>query len=194
MIKIGLIGGSGCGKSLIADYLTTLGLLHIDCDIVAREVVEPGSACLAELVSHFGQDILHCDGSLNRKALASLAFSSPEQTKMLNQITHKYILERTDQYINNSSAKGVVVDAAALAESGYLDTCDYVIAVVCPYWKRLFRIMRRDQLSYKDAKQRIMAQKSDGFYHSYADYIIRNNRNFKHLKKQIHYIYNKIFK
>lgn len=194
MKKIGLIGGSGCGKSTVANYFTNLGLVHIDCDIVAREVVEPGSPCLKELVAHFGNSILQKDGSLNRKILAELAFSSAEQTKKLNQITHKYILERTEQHIQSvSSAKGVIVDAAALAESGYLDTCDYVIAVICPRWKRLLRIMRRDNLPFKRAIQRISAQKNDDFYCSYADFIIKNNRNFKHVSKQIHYIYNKIF-
>ncbi len=194
MKKIGLIGGSGCGKSSVADYFASLGLVHIDCDIVAREVVEPGSPCLGELVAHFGNSILQNDGSLNRKKLAGLAFLSAEQTKKLNQITHKYILERTEQYIQNATpAKGIIIDAAALAESGYLDTCDYVIAVICPRWKRLLRIMRRDNISFKQAKQRISAQKNDDFYCSYADFIIKNNKNFKHLTAQIHYIYNKIF-
>ncbi len=194
MKKIGLIGGSGCGKTSVADYLTGLGLVHIDCDMIAREVVEPGTPCLSELTSHFGKSILNSDGSLNRKALANLAFACAEQTEKLNQITHKYILARTDQYIKAVSAKGVIIDAAALAESGYLDTCDYVIAVICPKWKRLFRIMRRDNISYQAAKHRLSAQKPDDFYCSYADFTINNNRNFKHLKKQIDHIYNKIFK
>ncbi len=194
MKKIGLIGGSGCGKSSVAHYLTKLGLVHIDCDAVAREVVEAGSPCLAELVEHFGDNILQNDGSLNRKKLASFAFASAEQTKVLNQITHKYILKKTDQYIQDSHpATGVVVDAAALAESGYLDTCDYVIAVICPKWKRLLRIMHRDHISYKQARQRMKAQKTDDFYCSYADFIINNNRNFKHLIRQVHQIYTKIF-
>lgn len=194
MIKIGLIGGSGCGKSSVAQYLTNLGLVHIDCDAIAREVVEPATPCLAELAMHFGESILHEDGSLNRKQLAAIAFSSDDQTKALNRITHKYILKQTDHYIESAyPAKGVVVDAAALAESGYLDTCDTVIAVICPKWKRLLRIMRRDHISYKQARQRIKAQKTDDFYRSYANFIITNNGNFKHLLRQVQQIYTKIF-
>lgn len=194
MKKIGLIGGSGCGKTSVADYLKSLGLVHIDCDMVAREVVEPGTPCLKELVEHFGDSILLENGTLNRKELAQLAFSSSVQTKKLNEITHKYILARTDQYVQEAkSAKGVVVDAAALAESGYLDTCDYVIAVICPKWKRILRIMKRDHISFRQAKQRISAQKEDEYYCSFADYIVKNNSSLKHLIKQVHQIYNLIF-
>ena len=194
MKKIGLIGGSGCGKTSVADHLTSLGLVHIDCDMVAREVVEPGTPCLKELVEHFGDSILLENGTLNRKELAQLAFPSSVQTKKLNEITHKYILARTDQYVQDAkSAKGVVVDAAALAESGYLDTCDYVIAVICPKWKRILRIMKRDHISFRQAKQRISAQKNNDFYCSFANYIVKNNGNFKHLIKQVHQIYKKIF-
>ena len=194
MKKIGLIGGSGCGKTSVADYLKSLGLVHIDCDMVAREVVEPGTPCLKELVEHFGDSILLENGTLNRKALAQLAFSSSVQTKKLNEITHKYILARTDQYVQESkSAKGVVVDAAALAESGYLDTCDCVIAVICPKWKRILRITERDHISFRQAKQRISAQKEDEYYCSFADYIVKNNSSLKHLIKQVHQIYNLIF-
>ena len=194
MKKIGLIGGSGCGKTSVADYLKSLGLVHIDCDMVAREVVEPGTPCLKELVEHFGDSILLENGTLNRKELAQLAFSSSVQTKKLNEITHKYILARTDQYVQEAkSAKGVVVDAAALAESGYLDTCDYVIAVICPKWRRILRIMERDHISFRQAKQRISAQKDDEYYCSFADYIVKNNSSLKHLIKQVHQIYNLIF-
>lgn len=194
MKKIGLIGGSGCGKTSVADYLKSLGLVHIDCDMVAREVVEPGTPCLKELVEHFGDSILLENGTLNRKELAQLAFLSSVQTKKLNEITHKYILARTDQYVQEAkSVKGVVVDAAALAESGYLDTCDYVIAVICPKWKRILRIMKRDHISFRLAKQRISAQKEDEYYCSFADYIVKNNSSLKHLIKQVHQIYNLIF-
>ena len=194
MIKIGLIGGSGCGKTSVATMLTEFGLSHIDCDQVSREVVEPGKPCLDELAEHFGRDILNPNGSLNRKALATKAFAVPEETKALNRITHKYILNRTDELIQALvKSKGVVVDAAALAESGYLDSCDYVVAVIAPRWKRIKRIMRRDGITWRQAVCRLKAQKPDAFYCSYADYVVKNGRNYDHLKKQILKIYHAIF-
>ena len=194
MKKIGLIGGSGCGKSTVASLFTEYGLGHIDCDQVARQVVEPGMPCLAELVDYFGADILQADGRLNRPQLARIAFSSQDQTQALNRITHKYILSYTDRLIEEMIDKpGVIIDAAALAESGYLETCDHVIAVVAPKYKRLRRIMRRDNIHWIAARRRLRAQKKDAFYRSFADYVIYNNKGLDHVKKQVKTIFDDIF-
>ncbi len=192
---IGLIGGSGCGKSSVASFLTEMGLSHIDCDQIAREVVEPGMPCLVELVEHFGRDILQGDGSLNRKELAGRAFANKEQTQELNRITHKYILARIDQRIEAAEAEmGVVVDAAALAESGYLDKCDCVIAVLAPMHKRLRRIMHRDHIGFWAARRRLKAQKPDSYYQAHADYLIINHADTEHLRQQTRDVYLQIFR
>ncbi len=192
---IGLIGGSGCGKSSVASFMTEMGLSHIDCDQIAREVVEPGMPCLTELVEHFGRDILLDDGSLNRKELARRAFADKEQTRELNRITHKYILARTDQCIEEATSKiGVVVDAAALAESGYLDKCDCVIAVLSPKHKRLRRIMKRDSIGFLAARRRLKAQKPDSYYQAHADYLIINHSSREHLRQQTLNVYQEIFR
>lgn len=191
---IGLIGGSGCGKSSVATILAQMGLRHIDCDEIARQVVEPDMPCLQELVSHFGNEILLDDGRLNRKELAARAFTCTEQTQALNRITHKYILAVLEQRVQETTGKaGVVIDGAALAESGYLGNCDCVIAVLAPMWMRLRRIMRRDGLTHKQAWQRLRAQKSNSFYKRYADYVVCNGMNFKYIKRKIENIYHKIF-
>ncbi len=192
---IGLIGGSGCGKSSVASFLTEMGLSHIDCDQIAREVVEPGTPCLAELVEHFGRDILQDDGSLNRKELARRAFADKEQMQELNRITHKYILARTDQCIEVATSEiGVVVDAAALAESGYLDKCDCVIAVLAPMHKRLRRIMKRDNIGFMEARRRLKAQKPDSYYRAHATYLIINHANLESLRQQTRDVYQQIFR
>ncbi len=191
---IGLIGGSGCGKSSVASFLTEMGLSHIDCDQIAREVVEPGTPCLAELVEHFGCGILLDDGTLNRKELARRAFADKEQTQELNRITHKYILARTDQCIEEVTSEiGVVVDAAALAESGYLEKCDCVIAVLAPMHKRLRRIRKRDNIGFLAVRQRLKAQKPDSYYQAHADYLIINHSSREHLRQQTLDVYQKIF-
>lgn len=192
--KIGLIGGSGCGKSTVARLLCEYGLTHIDCDRIARQVVEPGSSCLAELVDHFGKQILCDDGTLNRAQLAKIAFSQPEQTQALNRITHRYILAQTDKEFEQSdSAYGAVIDAAALAESGYLSGCNCVIAVTSSKWNRLRRIMKRDGISFVAARRRLRAQKPDRFYCSYANYIIKNNAGLSELEQQTRQVFEQIF-
>jgi dephospho-CoA kinase len=192
--RIGLIGGSGCGKSTVASLLCKYGLDHIDCDQIARQVVEPGRPCLAELVEYFGSGIINGNGSLNRAQLAKLAFSNSVQTQALNRITHKYILAQTDEAFEKAKSQlGVVIDAAALAESGYLDKCDCVIAVVSLRHKRLCRIMKRDNIGLLAAWRRLRAQKPDAFYRSYADYVIVNDSDFSKLEKQTKQIFDQIF-
>ena len=190
---IGLIGGSGTGKSSVARAFASLGLVHIDCDVIAREVVMPGQPCLQELIDYFGDDIAD-NGILNRSVLAQKAFASAEQTKMLNEITHKYILKEIDRKIATvTDSPGVIVDAAALAESGYLTNCDYVVAVTSCICKRIRRIMKRDKLSYQKATHRIKAQKPNSFYRSYADFVISNNTTMTHLTNKVSKIYQQIF-
>lgn len=192
--RIGLIGGSGCGKSTVASLLQEYGLDHIDCDQIARQVVEPGMPCLTELAEYFGTEILNQNGELNRSQLAKLAFSDPKQTQALNRITHKYILAQTDDAFERAKSKlGVVIDAAALAESGYLEKCDCVIVVISAKAKRLCRIMKRDNIGLIAACRRLRAQKPDSFYRSYADYVIINNSDFSKLEKQTKQIFEQIF-
>lgn len=91
MTIFGITGGSGSGKTLASSMFAELGIEIIDADAVSREVTNKGSKCLNELVEYFGNEILQTDGTLNRRHLASIAFSDVEKTKMLNTITHKYI-------------------------------------------------------------------------------------------------------
>src|SRR5699024_10380692 len=95
MLKVGLTGGMGSGKSSVARRLRELGCVIIDADAIAREIVEPGQPALRELVDAFGPDIVDADGRLLRSRLANRAFTSQEKTAMLNAITHPRIAERT---------------------------------------------------------------------------------------------------
>ncbi len=197
MVVIGITGGSGCGKSNVSGYLAANGLYHMDCDLIARKVVEPGSACLKELSSCFGKEILNDDGSLNRKKLANLAFSSEENTNKLNDITLKYIID----YINNTlvelekmGEKAVLLDGATLIESGLDKICDINIAVTAPKEERIKHIIARDSLTTEEALRRINAQKADSFYTANADYIIVNDSTLDSLCEKTNDIYNKILK
>ena len=126
--------------------------------------------------------------------MAGLAFASLEQTQALNRITHKYILAQLEEEISRcDSPYGVIVDAAALAESGYLESCDCVIAVVSRKHKRLCRIMKRDHISFRMAKQRLNAQMKDSFYCAYADFVINNNGGLPSLRVKTEKIFEQIF-
>lgn len=169
---IGITGGSGCGKSHICARLAARGMTAVDCDVVAREIMKPGRACLSETVEAFGEDILE-NGVLNRKKLAKLVFSDKEKLAELNRITHKYILEDIYNRIEQAESGIVLIDGAVLIESGIV--CDKLIGVLADKAVRKKRIMERDGLSEEEAERRINAQQPDSFYLENCDLVIYNS-------------------
>lgn len=172
---VGLTGKTGAGKSTVSAYLAEKGAYIIDGDIVARNVLVTEPSLIPELKKAFGE-ILNPDGTINRKKLAAAAFSSEENTRKLNLIMHpainKAIHREADAAFCNHSV--VVVDAAAIIESGFADECDLMLVVTAPVEIRKERILKRDSLNESDADIRINAQKDDEFYNSRADYVIKN--------------------
>lgn len=184
---VGLTGPTGSGKSSLAAYLVKKGFVLIDADLLARKVLEPGSVCLKTLVSAFGNEILNTDRSLNRKKLAASAFSSQENTQLLNDITHPFVYLQALKDIKSFLAKGhkyILYDAPLLLESNGDVMCDYVLAVVCPKEERINRIMRRDGLSRAAALQRIQRQQPDLFYTQNADFTVHNIMDLHHLYQE----------
>lgn len=192
MIILGITGGSGCGKTTVSKILSNHGVDVIDCDTVAKKIVEPNTPALSEITEYFGYDYINPDGTLNRRKLASLVFNSPEKLLKLNEITHKYVEEYIDLYIKNSSYDIVGIDAAALIESGIYKKCDYMLCVLADRKKRIERIQIRDGISPKEAADRINAQKNDEFYIEKSDFIVYNNSNTKEIEDEILTVLNKI--
>lgn len=187
MIVIGLTGPSGSGKGWVSSILDKYNIPTIDTDAVYHDLLIPPSPCLSELVDTFGSTIL-TDNKLNRPALAAIVFSDPEKLKLLNRITHKYILKKTDSLLQQYEKDGyqaATVDAPALFESGYDKKCDFVIAVTAPQELRLQRILRRDSISIDNALKRISAQPDDEFYSSRAKYTVCNNNDDVQLTKDL---------
>ena len=176
-ILLGLTGKTGAGKSTVSRYLKDKGAYVIDGDIVAREILVDNPTLLNILAENFGSDILEND-VLNRKKLAEKAFSTPENTALLNSIMHPAINDKIQLQANEAfkTFDVVIVDAAAIIESGYADTCDKLIVVTAPEEIRKERIMKRDNILEKDALIRIKGQKDDNFYLRRADYIIKNKK------------------
>lgn len=178
MIEVfGLTGKTGAGKSTVAKLLEENRFYVIDGDVIARSVTQKGSAVLKKLEKRFSNEIIFPDGTLNRKKLAEIAFSSAENTNALNEITHGAIDEIFRKEIENAEKSGFkkcVIDAAALLESPSKKLCEKMIVVTAPEEIRLERILKRDNITESDAKRRMSAQKDDEYYLSAADIIIRN--------------------
>lgn len=177
MVVYGLTGKTGSGKSTVAKMLSKKGFFIIDGDKAARQITEKGSPVLSELAEAFGSDIILSDGSLDRSLLAQKAFSSPENTELLNRITHGAIDKLFRQQIEKAKQEGFekcIIDAAALLESPSKALCRKIIVVTAPLEIRLERILKRDGISKMQAMTRINAQKTDEYYFERADIIIRN--------------------
>ena len=117
MVVFGITGGSGSGKTSVSKMLEKLGVHIIDTDVIAHEIVEPNGECLNELVDYFGDSILNDDKTLNRKKLASIAFSDKQKTVALSNITHKYIRAEVVKDINTTDAELVGIDGAVIIGS-----------------------------------------------------------------------------
>lgn len=158
VLRVGLSGGIGSGKSTVAERLTTKGAVLVDADALAREIVEPRTSGLAELVDRFGERILDGDGALNRPALAELVFDDEQARADLNAITHPRIRELTAQRMSEAPGDAIVVhDIPLLVEAGYGADYDLVVIVDAPEEVRVRRLVERG-LTESDARARIRAQ------------------------------------
>ena len=171
-IIIGLTGPTGSGKSSAATICEKYGIKLVDCDKVARTATKKESDGLKAVTEIFGVDILNSDGTLNRKALARKAFSTKENTLLLNKTLFPFIKNLVLEETNDNK---VLLDAPTLFESGISSMCFKTVAVLSDSDIRLNRIIERDNLNEEDAKLRMSAGKSDNFYKENADYIIYNN-------------------
>jgi dephospho-CoA kinase len=175
-LRVGLTGGIGSGKSTVATLLADKGAVIIDADEIARRVVEPDSPVLGRLVEEFGTSILHDDGSLNRGALASLAFASERATRHLNEITHPAIREIAEIELAHAqtSAEVVVYEMPLLVETGQVSLVDLVVVVDVSEEKQIQRAMDRG-LSEDDVRARMTRQATRSARLDAADHVIDNN-------------------
>lgn len=174
---IGLTGGIACGKSMISAYLAQKGIPVIDGDLVARQIVEPETKGLAQIVDAFGAEYLHADGTLNRAMLGSLVFADKEALQQLNAITKPLLLEAFKTQINALHAHPMIVlDVALLLEDhDYKELADQVWVVTVSPVQQLARLMKRNSYTVEEAQNRINAQMSNEERIQYADVVIDNN-------------------
>ncbi|WP_328392371.1 dephospho-CoA kinase [Nocardia sp. NBC_00416] len=176
MLRIGLTGGMGAGKSTVARALVARGAVLIDSDVIAREVVAPGTPGLAALVEAFGEDILAADGSLDRPALAARAFRDDESRATLNSITHPRVGQRTAELLAAAAPDAIVVqDVPLLVENHMAPFVNLVLVVDVAAETRIRRLVEFRGVPEDDARARIAAQATDEQRYAAADVLLDNN-------------------
>ena len=192
MLMVGLTGGIGAGKSTVAAMLAARGAVVIDADAIAREVVETGMPALAALVDRFGPEILRPDGSLDRPALAAVAFVDDETRKELEAITHPAIGAEFLRRVAEAPADAVVVhDVPLLVESKRGFEYGAVIVVEAPLEVRLDRLEARG-VARDDARRRIGLQATDEDRRKVATWVVDNSGDVGHLEKQVGEIWSEL--
>jgi dephospho-CoA kinase len=175
MLRIGLTGGIGAGKSTVSATFNECGGIIVDGDVIAREVVEPGTEGLAKLVAAFGDDILLPDGALNRPALAAKAFVDDEHRATLNEIVHPLVGKRRQEIIDAVSEDAVVVeDIPLLVETGMAPTFPLVVVVTAGEETRVERLVKRG-MDEADARARIAVQAPEEQRRAIADVLLDNS-------------------
>ncbi|MGI5308336.1 dephospho-CoA kinase [Rheinheimera sp. WS51] len=144
---VGLTGGIGCGKTTVTNLFSDLGVQFVDADIVAREVVQPGTRCLAAIVEHFGSTILNPDASLNRAALRQRVFSDSAAKAWLNQLLHPAIREQLLAQLAAANSDYVLLVAPLLLENNLQQYCQRVLVIDLPESLQLSRTLARDKVS-----------------------------------------------
>ncbi|MCO7197298.1 dephospho-CoA kinase [Pseudonocardia sp. McavD-2-B] len=176
MLRTGLTGGIGAGKSTVATRLVERGAVLVDSDVIAREVVEPGTAGLAAIVEAFGRDVLDAGGRLDRPALAAVVFSDAGARRTLDGIVHPLVRARSDEIVAAAPADAIVVqDIPLLVEGGMAPTFPLVVVVGVDAEERVRRLVSARGMSEQDARARIAAQAGDEQRRAVADVWLDNS-------------------
>lgn len=175
---------SGAGKTTVCKVFSDNGIAVINCDTVARNVTEKGSACLAELKTIFGEKIINPDGTMNRKVLGGMVFTDKALLEKLNTVIYPYITYNIVKQIENTDSRYILLDAPTLFESGIDFLCGSVISVVCDRESSVLRIIERDRLTREQAQSRLSSQQDVSFYREKSDYCIENNGSLAELENK----------
>ena len=198
MLRVGLTGSIGVGKSFVASIFAELGCHVLDADVTAREVVMPGKAGLNAIVQEFDEEVLNTDGTLDRKRLGALIFADENRRQRLNHILHPFIIARQDEILREwerEDPKGIgLVDAALMIESGGYKRFDKLIVVHCRPEVQLERLMLRDKLSRDEAQRRIASQMSQEEKQKFADYLIDTSDGFDPARSRTVEVYNQLIR
>ncbi|WP_347988191.1 dephospho-CoA kinase [Methylomonas sp. AM2-LC] len=190
MLKIGLTGGIGTGKSTVCKLFESLGIKTFDADIIARQLVEPGMPTLNLLENTFGADIIQADGTLHRAKLRELIFSDQIKKKQLEDIMHPLIYAKIAEETENASGHYCVVAVPLLMETQKTDLFDRILVIDCSKEIQLERVIRRNKLSREQVLAIIDSQISREQRLTLADDVIENSSSLSRLAEQIKRLHN----
>ncbi|MYS35382.1 dephospho-CoA kinase [Streptomyces sp. KhCrAH-43] len=186
MLKVGLTGGIGAGKSEVSRLLVGHGAVLVDADRIAREVVEPGTPGLAAVVEEFGPGILTPEGTLDRPALGAIVFADPDRLAALNAIVHPLVRDRSAELEKAAGPDSVVVhDVPLLTENGLAPLYDLVVVVDAAPETQLDRLVRLRGMTEADARARMAAQATREQRRAVADVVIDNDGPVEELADRV---------
>ncbi|MFJ6441637.1 dephospho-CoA kinase [Streptomyces sp. NPDC091649] len=193
MLKVGLTGGIGAGKSEVSRLLVEYGAVLIDSDRIAREVVEPGTPGLAAVVEEFGPGVLTAEGALDRPALGALVFADAERLAALNAIVHPLVGARAAELERAAPEDAVVVhDVPLLTENGLAPLYDLVVVVDASAETQLDRLVRLRGMTESDARARMAAQATRDRRRAVADLVVDNDGPLEALEPQVRAVWDEL--
>ncbi|MGW1815762.1 dephospho-CoA kinase [Streptomyces sp. NPDC002125] len=193
MLKVGLTGGIGAGKSEVSRLLARYGAVLIDADRIAREVVEPGTPGLTAVVEAFGPGILNTDGSLDRSALGTIVFADPARLATLNGIVHPLVGARSAELERAAGPGAVVVhDVPLLTENGLAPLYDLVVVVDAAPETQLDRLLRLRGMTESDARARMAVQATREERLAVADLVVDNDGPLENLEPQVRKLWSEL--
>ena len=174
MLRIGLTGGIGSGKTTVAQIFETLGIPVYYADAAAKRIMNENEDLRKQLINHFGKDS-YTNGQLNRKYISSLVFDNPEKLALLNSLVHPLTIADADEWMKQQTTPYIIKEAALIFESDAWKHLDKVIGVSAPHQLRMQRTMHRDQISAEKVQARMNKQMEEEEKMSRCDFVINNN-------------------
>lgn len=174
MIRVGLTGGIGSGKSTVARVFEVLGIPVYYADEATRQLMNTDEALKKEIIKNFGEES-YSEGQLNRPYIASIVFNNKEKLELLNALTHPATIRHANKWMQQQTAPYVIKEAALIFESGSAENLDYVIGVSAPKITRIQRVMERDHISSDEVQKRMDRQIDEEMKMKLCDFVLVNN-------------------
>jgi dephospho-CoA kinase len=174
MLKIGITGGIGSGKSTVSKVFEVLGIPVYYADIEAKKIMVENETVIRKIKECFGEQS-YVDAALNRKYLSTIVFNNPAKLELLNSIVHPVTLQHAEEWMQRQGAPYCIKEAALIFESGLHEYLDKIIGVFAPVPLRIKRVMERDQFTAEEVKQRMNKQIDEDIKMRLCDYVIKND-------------------